>query len=199
MPGELEAFLKELRSAVRELVPGGLVIWYDALTVLNQVDRQDGLTQLNTPFFKATDGLFTNYGWRKQELEDTRAVANTMNRVPDIYTRIDCFGRGSLGGGGFGVGEALWPIRQAGTSVALFAPGWTYEHFGGRDFESVDRRFWVGESGYFAEGSFKNPISYFVSGKACGGLEFFFTSFNRAFGKGWWVNGVVCFTHAHVF
>ena len=201
VPGELEAFLKELRSAVRELVPGGQVIWYDALTVLNQVDWQDGLTQLNTPFLKATDGLFTNYGWREQELRDTRAVANTMNRVPDIYTGIDCFGRGSLGGGGFGVGEALSLIQDAGTSAALFAPGWTYEHFGGKDFESVDRKFWVGEGGYYTEYSPVKPVSYFFSERACGGPEFFFTSFkffftsfNRAFGKGWWVNGVVCFT-----
>ena len=193
VPGELEAFLKELRSAVRELVPGGLVIWYDALTVLNQVDWQDGLTQLNTLFFKATDGLFTNYGWREQELRDTRAVANTMNRVPDIYTGIDCFGRGSLGGGGFGVDEALSLIQEAGTSAALFAPGWTYEHFGGKAFESIDRMLWVGD-GSDPESNPMKPISYFVSKKACGGPEFFFTNFNRAFGKGWWVNGVVCFT-----
>ena len=201
VPGELEALLKGLRSAVRELVPGGLVIWYDALTVLNQVDWQDGLTQLNTPFFNATDGLFTHYGWRERELRDTRAVANTMNRVADIYTGIDCFGRGSLGGGGFGVCKALSLIREAGTSAALFAPGWTYEHFSGKDFESVDRKFWVNEGYYYecAEGTLVAPISYFVSKKACGGPEFFFTNFNRAFGKGWWVNGVVCFTYAHVF
>ena len=193
IPGELEGFLKELRSAVRELVPGGLVIWYDALTVRNQVNWQNGLTQLNAPFFQATDGLFTNYWWRKQELGDTRAMANTMNRVPDIYTGIDCFGRGSLGGGGFGVGEALSLIREAGTSAALFAPGWTFENFDGKDFESIDRKFWVGDGSDVGSNPVK-PISYFVSKKACGGPEFFFTNFNRAFGKGWWVNGVVCFT-----
>jgi len=193
VPGELEAFLKELRSTVRELVPGGLVIWYDALTVHNQVDWQNGLTQLNAPFFQATDGLFTNYWWQKQKLEDTRTMASAMNRVPDIYTGIDCFGRGSLGGGGFGVWEALSLIREAGTSVALFAPGWTYEHFGGKDFESIDRKFWVGDGSDVGSNPVK-PVSYFVSEKACGGPEFFFTNFNRAFGKGWWVNGVVCFT-----
>ena len=193
VPGELEAFLKELRSAVRELVPGGLVIWYDALTVRNQVNWQNGLTQLNAPFFQATDGLFTNYWWRKQELGDTRTMANAMNRVADIYTGIDCFGRGSLGGGGFGVGEALSLIREAGTSAALFAPGWTFENFNGKDFESIDRKFWVGD-GSDVESNPVKPVSYFVSEKVCGGPEFFFTNFNRAFGKGWWVNGVVCFT-----
>ena len=187
VPGELEAFLKELRSAVRELVPGGLAIWYDALTVLNQVDWQNGLTPLNAPFFKVTDGLFTNYGWREQELRDTRAVANTMNRVSDIYTGVDCcrFGRFSQEslGGDSQVSKALSLIREAGTSAALFPPGWTYENFGGQDFESIDRNFWVGGGGGTIFDSVK-PISYFVSEKACGGPEFFFTNFNTAFGGG---------------
>ncbi|CAZ86246.1 unnamed protein product [Tuber melanosporum] len=192
-PGELQAFLRELRSAVAELVPGGQVIWYDALTVLNQVHWQNGLTLLNAPFFAVTDGMFTNYGWREPQLQATRIMADSMNRVPDIYTGIDCFGRGSLGGGGFGVGEALSAIWRAGTSAALFAPGWTYEHFDGKDFETVDRRFWVGDGGD-VEGSSVKPVSYFVSEKACGGSEFFVTNFNRGFGKGWWVDGIVCST-----
>ena len=86
------------------------MIWDDALTVRNHADWQNGLTPLNAPFFKVTDGLFPGFGWRKQDLENTRAMANTMNRVPDIYTGVDCFGRfgrESLGGGGFGVGGTL--------------------------------------------------------------------------------------------
>ncbi|PWW76812.1 Glycoside Hydrolase Family 85 protein [Tuber magnatum] len=196
-PGELQTFLRELKSAVAELVPGGQVIWYDALTVLNQVHWQNGLTLLNAPFFSVTGGLFTNYGWRMPQLEATRLMANYMDRVPDIYTGIDCFGRGSLGDGGFGVGEALSAIRRVGTSAALFAPGWTYENFDGKDFESVDRKFWVGDGGDVESNPVK-PVSHFVSEKTCGGSEFFFTNFNRGFGKGWWVNGVVSFTpHQH--
>ena len=190
--GELQAFLRELRSGVAELVPGGQVIWYDALTVRNQVNYQDGLSSLNAPFLGVTDGLFTNYGWREEKLEATRVMAKAMNRVTDIYTGIDCFGRGSLGGGGFGVGVALSAIRKAGTSAVLFAPGWTYESSGGKNFESVDRKFWVGD-GSDVESNTQKPVSYFVSEKACGGSAFFFTNFNRGFGKGWWVDGVVRF------
>ena len=84
-------------------------------------------------------------------------------------------------------------IQEAGTSVTLFAPGWTFENFDGKDFGSIDRKFWVGD-GSDPESNPVKPISYFVSEKACGGPEFFFTNFNRAFGKGRWVNGVVCFT-----
>ncbi|KAG0643132.1 glycosyl hydrolase family 85-domain-containing protein [Tuber brumale] len=169
--GELQAFLKKLRTAV---------IWYDALTVLNQVHW-------------VTDGLFTNYGWREPQLEAARIIADSMNRGPDIYTGIDFFGRGSLGAGGLGVGEALSAIRKAGTSAALFVPGWTYEHFDGKNFETIERRFWVGDGGD-VKGSPVKPVSYFASEKACGGLEFFVTNFNRGFRKGWWVGGVVCST-----
>ncbi|RPA94712.1 hypothetical protein L873DRAFT_1792791 [Choiromyces venosus 120613-1] len=189
-PGELQAFLTELRSGVKELVPGGEVIWYDALTVLNQVHWQNGLTLLNVPFFKVSDGLFTNYGWREGQLEATRAMAGTMGRVQDVYSGVDCFGRGSLGDGGFGVGEALSAIHKVGTSAALFAPGWTFEHFDGENFESIDRKFWVGD-GSDVESNPVKPVSYFVSEKPCGGSQFFYTSFNRAFGKGWWIDGVV--------
>ena len=196
VPDELEGFLKELRSAVRELIPGGLVIWFDALTVLNQVGWQNGLTPLNAPFFKVTDGMFTNFGWWEKELGSTRSMTDTMSRLPDIYTGVDCYGRfglGSRGDRGFGVDKVLSLIREAGTSAALFAPGWTYEDFSGKDFESMDLKFWVGD-GSDPESNPVKPISYFVSEKVCGGPEFFFTNFNRAFGKGWWVNGVVCFT-----
>ena len=105
-PMRLQEFLTELRSATRELCVGAEVIWYDALTVLNQVHWQDGLTLLNVPFFDKCDGIFTNYGWRPQTtLAQTVAMAQALGRVADVFTGIDCFGRGSLGGGGFGVGE----------------------------------------------------------------------------------------------
>ncbi len=37
-------------------------------------------------------------------------------------------------------------IQKAKTSCALFAPGWTYEHFGKDLFWEMDRRFWIGKA-----------------------------------------------------
>ncbi|CUS13827.1 unnamed protein product [Tuber aestivum] len=114
--GELQAFLKELRSAVVELVPGG-------------------------------------------QLETASVMADSMNRVPDICTRIDCFGRGSLGGRGFGV------VRRS----LLFGRREHQRHSSHPDEPTsalmVGRGFLVGGGGDIV-GSPVKPVSYFVSGKA---------------------------------
>lgn len=78
---------------------------YDALTILNQVHWQNGLTLLNVPFFTVTDGIFTNYGWRQPHLHHTALMSKVFSRPSEVYAGIDCFGRGSLGDGGFGVGQ----------------------------------------------------------------------------------------------
>ncbi|KAG0137536.1 hypothetical protein HOY82DRAFT_575989 [Tuber indicum] len=145
----VEIFRAGKLRAVAELVPGGQVIWYDPLTLLNQV-------------------------------EAARTMAYFMHWVPNIYPGIDFSGRGSLGGRGTGVGEALSAIPMAGNSAALFAPRWTYEYFDGKAFQTVDQRFWVGD-GDDVEVSPVKLVSYFVSEKVCGG-----------FGKRWWIDGVVC-------
>ena len=47
-----------------------------------------------------------------------------LSRRYDVYMGIDAFGRNTYGGGGYDVNVALEVIRNAGTSAALFAPGW---------------------------------------------------------------------------
>ena len=60
-------------------------------------------------------------------------LANSINaldyesRRTDIFVGVDVFGRGCLGGGGFQCDQPLREIRNRGLSVAIFAPGWTYE------------------------------------------------------------------------
>lgn len=49
---------------MRERNPAALVIWYDAITTEGKLQWQDGLTDLNRPFFEACDGLFVNYTWK---------------------------------------------------------------------------------------------------------------------------------------
>ncbi|KAL7270457.1 hypothetical protein RUND412_006843 [Rhizina undulata] len=187
-PRELQLFLTELKGAMKERVPGSEVIWYDALTILNQVHWQNGLTLLNAPFFYVTDGIFTNYFWRQFQHFHTSVMARVMSRPADVYTGIDCYGRGSLGDGGFGVGMALKEIHKEGLSTALFAPGWTYENFDGKDFHAVDRKFWIGdEEEKRARGH--GAIADYATLRECGTEDFFYTNFNRGFGSSFWLKG----------
>lgn len=50
-------------------------------------------------FFDACDGLFTNYNWKEEHLERTRALAGP--RQTDVYVGIDVFARGDVISGGF--------------------------------------------------------------------------------------------------
>lgn len=73
-------------------------------------------------FFDACDGLFTNYNWKEEHLERTRALAGP--RTTDVYVGVDVFARGDVIGGGFDtnkVGE-LGPGRDAGPPALLWAP-----------------------------------------------------------------------------
>ena len=54
-----------LDATVKEQVPGGQVMWYDAVTTEGKLQWQDCLSPLNQPFFDAcSSGIFVNYTWR---------------------------------------------------------------------------------------------------------------------------------------
>ncbi|KAH8145376.1 uncharacterized protein LAJ45_10659 [Morchella importuna] len=186
-PLQVQNFLRELKSATHALVPQSEIIWYDALTILNEVHWQNGLTLLNAPFFAASDSLFTNYGWREPDLYHTAAMARAMFRISDIYAGIDCYGRGSLGDGGFGVGTALAVIRDHCLSAALFAPGWTFENFDGKDFQAIDKRFWLGDE--TSDPTAPRPLADYIEVKESGSEYYFYTNFNRGFGNALWLKG----------
>lgn len=186
-PLQMQHFLRELRSATHALIPRSEIIWYDALTVLNQVHWQNGLTLLNAPFFAASDSIFTNYGWREPDLDYTVSMACAMSRKDDILVGIDCYGRGSLGGGGFGVGTALAAVRSRSLSAALFAPGWTFENFDGKDFQAIDKRFWLGDEDL--DPAAPGPLADYIEVKASGSEYYFYTNFNRGFGDALWLKG----------
>lgn len=179
-PLELQKWIKELKAA------GGEVVWYDAVTVLNQVHWQNELTLLNAPFLYVSDGIFTNYGWREREIRGTKRMADVMGRASDSWMGIDCYGRGSLGDGGFGVTVALDAIQKYGLAAAMFAPGWTWENFEGKGFHEVERKFWVGDGTPQALG-----VAKYVTNKPAGTSSFFYTAFNRGFGRGFWLRGKV--------
>lgn len=75
-----------------------------------------------------------------------------MKTVQDVYEGVDVWGRGSHGGGGFGSYRAIEHIDPVslGLSVALFAPGWTWESnqdnkgFSWSSWWEIERRLWIG-------------------------------------------------------
>ena len=82
----------------------------------------------------------------------TRLGSGAIKTVQDVYEGVDVYGRGSHGGGGFGSYRAIEHIDPVslGLSVALFAPGWTWESNQGNDGFSwsswweIERRLWIG-------------------------------------------------------
>ena len=58
---------------------------------------------------------------------DTHDTSLVTRHPSTVYVGVDVFGRGCMGGGGFQCNQALREIRKRGMSVAIFAPGWTYE------------------------------------------------------------------------
>src|SRR4051794_39538529 len=80
-------------------------IRYDSLTIYNRVAYSNGLSPLNAPFFDVSSALFTNYRWSPlNQLIMTAALGKSMHRSHEVYMGIDAFGRGTFGGGGWGVG-----------------------------------------------------------------------------------------------
>ncbi|XP_034268724.1 cytosolic endo-beta-N-acetylglucosaminidase isoform X1 [Pantherophis guttatus] len=134
-------FLQLLTAEVHRLVPGGKVLWYDSVLKNGELKWQNELNELNKVYFDACDGFFTNYNWKEVHLLRTREVANS--RQTDVYVGVDVFGRGDVVSSGFDTKKSLKMIREQGLSVALFAPGWVYEHLGPRDFLNNEDKFWA--------------------------------------------------------
>ena len=145
-------FLQLLTICCKQRVGGhALVLYYDSLdAATGQVRYQNALTPANMPFFDACDGIFTNYWWRPGHLTSSAALAGPA-RMHDVYIGVDCFARGDLmytAGAGCGIG-AVRHAREAGLSLALFAPGWSLECGEAREHAArpdkareCDARFW---------------------------------------------------------
>ncbi|CAI2735130.1 unnamed protein product [Schistosoma spindalis] len=125
----IKKFLRMLRNL------GSEVIWYDALTWSGHLQFQNELTEENLPYMKASgSGLFLNYNWNPVKLRRSQEVAVNSSMSTKVFVGIDCFGRGCIGGGGFGTVEALKVVLDINASrpdrplsVAFFAPGWVFE------------------------------------------------------------------------
>ena len=180
-------FVSQLTQEMHRRLPGSLVIWYDSVTKNGDLAWQDQLNDLNRGFFDAADGLFSNYCW-KEEYPQASAVAAGVRRR-QVFMGCDIFGRNTFGGGGFNAHKALKVIAEAHTSVALFAPAWTYETFEKQAHADLDSRFWTGD-GQPATSEL-GSIADYVQPRICSASDMLHCSFDRGFGERLFLNGAL--------
>jgi len=162
-------------------------------------------------------------------------LAKELKRDPaDVYIGIDLFGRNCYGG--YEIGKSLdmifprlaRPVREGGEdkdqdldddeleelglSVALFAPGWTWEREkegGGerswKEWWEDDKRLWVGNlSSFPSEPSEDRTIGFYFSRRRSSGRPRpssdesmipapFYSNFSFGSGTSWWSNGLKVF------
>ena len=119
MREKLVGFIVALKQC---LGPACLVIWYDALTVENEVIYQNGLTAMNADFARHADALFTNYKWTLDKLTDSRLIAGDVEVQPsNIFFGVDVWAQNTNmpgprrvtypadGGGGTNTGLVSFP------------------------------------------------------------------------------------------
>ena len=144
-------FVALLTEAMHRAVAHAKVLWYDAVTVEGTLEWQNALTPLNRPFFDRCDGIWINYTWKEGDPNRIRDAAG--DRRGDVYLGVDCFGRGTYGGGGLNTYVGVEAARNAALNVGLFAPAWTYQHWlhGGSDDEKGGEGNEGGEGGPLKE------------------------------------------------
>ncbi|CAH2074009.1 unnamed protein product [Thlaspi arvense] len=136
----LKTFVSHLTKVMHSSVPGGLVIWYDSVTVKGLLAWQDQLTEMNKPFFDICDGIFMNYTWKEDYPKASAEIAG--DRKHDVYMGIDVFGRGTFGGGQWTANVALDLLKRNDVSAAIFAPGWVYETNQPPDYHTAQNKWW---------------------------------------------------------
>ena len=127
-PQLLIDWLRILREEMRTLVPEARIIWYDSvLQDSGELRWQSALTPRNCGFMQVTDGFFTDYHWKAENLQIT--VDTFRNYVEkecpnlssyDIFVGNDCYGRGTYGGGRFNIHKAIKEINKYPLSISLF-------------------------------------------------------------------------------
>lgn len=106
------------------------------------------MDSMKKDFFKICDLFFTDYKWNENHLKTSLAFAG--QRAEEVFHGVDVFGRGSFEGGQLNTWKAVQKCVSLGLSVALFAPGWSYENSGGLEayesFRRADDSLWNGLS-----------------------------------------------------
>ncbi|KAK9476463.1 glycosyl hydrolase family 85-domain-containing protein [Lipomyces japonicus] len=167
------------------------VIWYDSLTLDNKLEYQNALNYKTLPFFKSSDGLFTNYFWKDEQVYNGVKLAGKYFRR-NLWTGLDVWGRNVSYPAKAEIGKAMRRVQSSQTSFALFAPAWTYEELGRANFDANDFAFWYNSPD---PAKFQNnSISEFIEPHPAPVLNtvkynLFYTSFNTGHGSSFFVNG----------
>ncbi|KAI0771690.1 glycosyl hydrolase family 85-domain-containing protein [Trametes elegans] len=148
---------RELKRTVGEHAH---VLWYDSVIVDGRLAWQDRLNSINLPFLLPSTGFFSNYTWRTHYPNATAqyllSIDQSLSRRPkqfqDLFIGVDVWGRGSHGGGGFGLYRAISHIdpKSLGLSVALFGHAWTWESeqdkpgWSWKSWWEYERKLWLG-------------------------------------------------------
>ncbi|EFI28323.1 endo-beta-N-acetylglucosaminidase [Coprinopsis cinerea okayama7 len=210
------------QEVLKKVGSHGLVLWYDSVTFRGHLSWQERLSSRNLPFFLSSSGLFTNYAWYNHFPQRQIDYFNSLDpkllkgkSLQDIYAGIDMWGRGSHGGGGFGMYKALEHAdpQKLGLSIALLAPGWTWESenenpgWTWERFWEQDTNLWVGPSSskvaievpptefkvvepMCEHGPFKPVSKFFPTLPPPDPLDLaFYTSFSPGVGHQWFVEG----------
>lgn len=129
-----------LRTKLKTAITHSEVIWYDSVSMdTGKLIWQNQLNNHNKLAFQACDGIFLNYNWKEEDL--IKSVANAGSRIVDVYVGVDVFGRNCTGG--LECYKSLEIIRKYDLSVAIFAPGWTYETLIDKSkFITAENKFW---------------------------------------------------------
>ncbi|OCL10608.1 glycoside hydrolase family 85 protein [Glonium stellatum] len=199
----LLCFLKQLKS---DLGSKSRVVWYDAITVDNRIDYQNGLTDQNLSFAQEAGAILTNYCWKEDDALNGKLLAEKSQlQLQDLYFGIDVWAQNKnktgnprvtypeKGGGGTNTGVAVAKLAEIGLSAGIFAPAWTFEHFP-KHSRAVERSMWDGEllpddldcscekgQPHQTLRYLQYPITHFAHEYPAGSEYFFYTDFSRSF------------------
>ncbi|KAI9279206.1 glycosyl hydrolase family 85-domain-containing protein [Umbelopsis sp. AD052] len=149
LPAEYKAqqmvnLLKYLTEKLHQRVPHSKIIWYDSMTKKGDIKWQNTLNDMNSEFFNATDGIFTNYFWKADTPVSAFEKATAMGRKSnEVYMGSDVWGRGSFASG-FETWRGVQEASKFNLSSAIFGPAWTYEFLGAENFSINDSLLWYG-------------------------------------------------------
>ncbi|XP_076263427.1 cytosolic endo-beta-N-acetylglucosaminidase isoform X2 [Rhynchophorus ferrugineus] len=160
----LKKFVKILTENVHKANYENVVLWYDSVIESGYLKWQDELNLNNKCFFDMCDGIFLNYCWKEESL--IKSVELAGHRSYDVFVGIDIFGRNMFGGGKFNTFKAVEVVSKYNLSMALFAPGWTYETMDKYPSETAFSRFLTRDDTLWSSLKpflFTHPINYMFS------------------------------------